>query len=146
MDLSNEDIESITNAVWESIVGAHLDPQPNDASHKGSLTGTVELSGAYEGLVSVEIDDALVRGAASVMFQMPADQVSIDEMTDAVAELTNMVGGNIKCLVEQPSKLGLPSVNTREDHIERKDLEVIRSLSLGNESGRVVVRVHERAL
>ena len=45
------------------------------------------------------------------MFGMEPDEVSADEVADAVGELTNMVGGNIKSLLPEPSLLSLPTVS-----------------------------------
>lgn len=142
MELTAEDIESITNAVWQSILGEELITVNGSDSCRGGLQGLVSISGAYNGIISLRIESALVRGAASVMFGIPADQVSDDDMTDAVAELTNMVGGNLKCLVDQPSQLGLPKVEKVE---EAQVPQTDSSLTLRSQEGKVVVQVQASA-
>ncbi len=51
------------------------------------------------------------QAAAEAMFDADPGSLSEQEVSDALGELTNMVGGNIKSLVPAPSKLSLPSVS-----------------------------------
>ena len=48
------------------------------------------------------------------MFGAEPGDLSDDEVSDALGELTNMVGGNIKSLLPAPSQLSLPSVAAGE--------------------------------
>lgn len=125
MEITLEDIESITTAVWATMIDTELtvDPGADPSSVIASHVGFVALSGAYSGEVAVHLAEGLVRGAASVMFDVPAREVTDDQMRDTVAELTNMVGGNIKCLVEQPTQLGLPEVYLSGEVGSRETLE-----------------------
>lgn len=116
MDITTEDIESITTSVWETMLDeeVHASGAASGAANDGALTpshvGHIRFEGAFNGLVSLHFEEPLLRGAASVMFGVSADEVNDSHMVDTVAELTNMVGGNIKCLLEQPTKLSLPTV------------------------------------
>jgi chemotaxis protein CheX len=108
--------------------------------------GIIALAGAFSGVVSVHLSESVVRGAASQMFQAPAGAVDADEMRDAVAELTNMVGGNVKCLVPQPTQLGLPEVLTRAE-AEGRLCPTVEEARLGFASpdGRLFVMLHQSA-
>jgi chemotaxis protein CheX len=44
------------------------------------------------------------------MFAMSEDELSEEEIRDAVGEIVNMVGGNLKGIVEGESSLSLPCV------------------------------------
>jgi chemotaxis protein CheX len=48
--------------------------------------------------------------AASAMFDRPAEQLGDQDVADALGELTNMIGGNIKSLIPGPSRLSMPAV------------------------------------
>ncbi|HVD28484.1 MAG TPA: chemotaxis protein CheX [Mycobacteriales bacterium] len=52
----------------------------------------------------------LARTAASAMFDRPAEALTDDEVADALGELTNMIGGNLKSLLPGPSRLSMPAV------------------------------------
>jgi chemotaxis protein CheX len=53
------------------------------------------------------------------MFAADPGTLSADEVGDALGELTNMVGGNIKSLLPAPSKLSIPSVAGGESYTVR---------------------------
>ncbi len=44
------------------------------------------------------------------MFAMEPDEVSDAEIGDALGEMANIVGGNVKALMPEPSVLSLPQV------------------------------------
>ena len=113
MTITRDDIESITTAVWATMLDADLDRDPSLGlgQLRPALVGEVPLTGAFQGRVSLHMSEGLIRGAASVMFGVPAAGVTQQQLEDAAAELANMVGGNIKCLVDQPTQLGLPEVS-----------------------------------
>ncbi|MEL6184666.1 MAG: chemotaxis protein CheX [Myxococcota bacterium] len=112
MSITREDVESVTSSVWEHMLRSALTPDPKitpegvGASH----VGLIRLGGAFAGLVTLHLPVGMVRGAASVLYGVTADSVSPEQMRDTVAELTNMVGGNLKCLVAPPTHLALPEV------------------------------------
>jgi chemotaxis protein CheX len=47
---------------------------------------------------------------AATMFDTQPEVVTDAEVVDALGELTNMIGGNIKSLLPAPSQLSLPMV------------------------------------
>lgn len=146
MDITLEDIESITTSVWATMIDTELsvDARADANSVEASMVGVVGLSGAYIGEVALHLSEGLVRGAASVMFAVPARDVTEDQMKDAVAELTNMVGGNVKCLVEQPTQLGLPHVFTAAEAEARPAAEGdTTTVGFASHDGGLVVIVHQ---
>ena len=44
------------------------------------------------------------------MFDLPAAQLDDEQVADALGELTNMIGGNIKSLIPGPGRLSMPTV------------------------------------
>jgi chemotaxis protein CheX len=112
MTVTENEIIEVANVVWESMLGLELEPACEEAGlPEGSImTGCVLINGAFEGGVTLQVPSKGARDIAALMFGMEADEVSDEETTDAIGELANMVGGNLKALVVQPSKLSLPSV------------------------------------
>ena len=121
METQEIPIEEITQNVWGSMIGLELQAAPGVAvmpPSKHSISGCVHISGAWDGSVVFECAMNLARRATELMLGMEAGSASSDDVYDAVGELTNMIGGNLKSLVPFPSQLSLPSV------IEGTDLKL----------------------
>lgn len=110
MTINAEDIESIVSAVWESVLGRPVWRCKGDGDYRRA--GNIDILGLWTGSVMMEVDRPSLRRAAASMFEVALEQVTEFQMNDTLAELTNMVGGNVKCLIEQPTRLSLPSVQT----------------------------------
>jgi len=109
--MTDEEILGITRDVWESFTGRAIDVADGQARPGGDVTvGCVTVTGAWQGSVRLACPARLARMAASAMFDRPADALDDQEVADALGELTNMVGGNIKSLIPGPSRLSMPAV------------------------------------
>ncbi len=58
----------------------------------------------------LECERALAAEAAAALLLIDPAEVGEQEIHDTLAELINMVGGNLKSLLPQPNDLGLPQV------------------------------------
>jgi chemotaxis protein CheX len=83
------------------------------------MTGCVAVSGEWTGTVFLACDPELAAAAAEAMFAADPGTLSVDEVSDALGELTNMIGGNIKSLLPAPSRLSVPSVAEGESYTVR---------------------------
>jgi chemotaxis protein CheX len=112
--VSAADITSIAQDVWSSFLAMDLEPHPLGADAPDvdgpTMTGTVHVSGEWNGSVFLVVPRELGQASAEAMFAADPGSLSDDEVCDALGELTNMVGGNIKSLLPAPSKLSIPSV------------------------------------
>jgi chemotaxis protein CheX len=113
MEIGPHDLHDIVRTIWDALLGWEVQPivsaqLPN--MHGSSRTGFVQIAGAWEGAVACTSSDALLRRAAAVIFQKPPDAVTLEMVHDALGELVNMIGGNIKALLPGPSYLCLPAV------------------------------------
>ena len=111
MHLSSDDVAQIIHEVWSSMLG--IEVEPVDAPRPESddaIAGSVGVTGATDALISMETSADGARRFASTMFGMSDEEASDDDIADAIGELTNMVGGNIKSLLPEPSTLSLPVV------------------------------------
>ena len=75
-----------------------------------ALSAIIRISGGWDSLVQVLTPRKTAIAIASNMFAMDEDQLSEAEIRDAVGEIVNMVGGNLKGIVEGESSLSLPCV------------------------------------
>lgn len=98
------DVEELTRSVFETVLGLYPETIPD--MPPGEVFSWVDISGAWKGTVRVDLSPKLASKVASAMFE--AEGVSPAEVIDAIQELANMVGGNVKALLPGPSKLSLP--------------------------------------
>lgn len=110
--MKSDDLMAITGQVWESF----LDPEgaypllPSPADGTIDVAAAVSVTGAWRGHVVVECSSAASRHAAAALLGVPDGEVTEDDVADALGELANIIGGNVKALLPEPSALSLPYV------------------------------------
>ncbi len=108
-------------AVTQNVLGTMLkiDPLPvpgGDLPPLGlRITGCIQISGEWSGAVIVQTSQDFASKAACKLLMLDPEGVSHEDRQDTIAELTNMIGGNIKSVVPGPSFLSMPSVATGQD-------------------------------
>jgi chemotaxis protein CheX len=124
--LVDQDLFEIVNEVWDAYL-QQPDATPVDAPaipNAKAITAAVSITGAWEGHVRVLVPPAAASDITAIMLAMDASEITESDVTDAMGELVNVVGGNIKNRGAQPARLGLPVVasgrmlfpSTRETH------------------------------
>lgn len=112
-----DDVRAVTEEVWTALAGADdvLVPRtvapgsPFEAARVWSAV--VTISGGWQGVVTVELEESVAQALTAGMLAIPAgEEVGDSDLADAVGELVNMIGGNVKSLMPGPSALSLPSV------------------------------------
>jgi len=109
--IEDADVEELVAMVWESVIGEPVYQTGPEGDRSGWLVGTVDVAGPWPGEIAILAPTALADHLAVVLFALDADQVTEADRTDALGELTNMTGGNLKALVEGSNQLGLPEVS-----------------------------------
>jgi chemotaxis protein CheX len=115
--INSEDIVSITQSILSTMLQLDATPGDNIASVDSGdrVTGCVQISGEWRGAVVVQSSETLAKVFASRLLQTDVAELSHGDLLDAFAEMTNMIGGNIKGQVPAPSTLSIPSVTTGHD-------------------------------
>ncbi len=109
--ISEEELQEIVEVVWMTVLDLAIMPgQAAELALTDYVTAEIEITGAWNGLVSVRASEQFLTHAASLMFNCSADDVSEMDRTDALTELTNMLGGTVKCLLPETCDLSLPSI------------------------------------
>ena len=110
MSFENE-IEQLTTSIWDAIlhlpVVADGTPLPTDVQ---TMNACVHITGAWRGAVALSCGKEMASEAAEIMFGLESNTASKVEMEDAVGELVNMIGGNVKALLPESCQLSLPAV------------------------------------
>jgi chemotaxis protein CheX len=75
----------------------------------------VSIRGEWEGTVACACTDRLARLITGVFFGVEPGAADASEIIDAVGEIANMIGGNVKALMLAPSQRSQPTVTTGID-------------------------------
>lgn len=105
--LDQADLAELLTQVWAS----YVDEQPllpAVETTPADWTASVAVNGVWHGSVVVELSDPAAREIATLM--LDTENIETDEMLDAIGELANIIGGNVKSLMPEPSVLALPTV------------------------------------
>jgi CheY-specific phosphatase CheX len=144
MSVGATQIHKVTQQVWSTVLGMRIEPVPKGgAMTERFVSGKVRISGAWEGAVTVFCSAKLARAAASAMFALGPAEASSEEVSDAVGELANMVGGNIKTLIKGDCRLSLPAVVQGVDYLALAGAapEALHELWFACEGGVVLISV-----
>jgi chemotaxis protein CheX len=120
--MANVEQTKITEAVetvWSTMLGLNATANQIAVSPRlkqSMLTGCIQITGAWQGAVTVECSGGLARRVAAIMFDSDVCDITDDQINDALGELTNIVGGNIKALLPEPSHLSMPAVTEGTDY------------------------------
>ena len=120
VDVLPSELAQIVESVFESMMGL-------EASECGShwftgenrVTAAVHLTGDWNGAVLVECNhEQACRFAGRFLSINPPESVD-DVVRDVLGELTNMIGGNLKCVLTRGIKLSMPAVVDGSDYALR---------------------------
>jgi CheY-specific phosphatase CheX len=120
--IPEEDILAITESIWSAMVGLSVDRVDPDVVRQRAGTtfaGCVHVTGAWKGAIALHCSESLARRVAAAIFDVDAAVATISQTQDAVGELVNMTGGNLKALLPEPSQLSLPTVAQGRDFTAR---------------------------
>jgi chemotaxis protein CheX len=142
--VTGDQIAEITKDVWSSFLALDLEVAAVDPTRDldgGVVTGCVHVSGEWEGSVFVECSRSHAEAAAEAMFAAAPGSLTSDEVGDALGELTNMIGGNVKSLLPAPSKLSIPSVAMGNCQVRVPGSTLVDAVTLIGAAGPVHVTV-----
>jgi len=78
-------------------------------------TSWVQVTGTGQWVVLMTCSSDLVVKIAAAMFEMEQDEISDDLVVDAVGEMTNMISGQAKGLLDPAADMSTPSVKENEE-------------------------------
>jgi chemotaxis protein CheX len=110
--LDEATVQEIADQAWSALVGEDelLVPVPGELG-PDTLSSWVEIVGPWTGSVVLTCG----RGAAleltrALLGEHAPAELEQEDVDDALGELANVVGGNVKAVLPGPSVLGLPEV------------------------------------
>jgi chemotaxis protein CheX len=105
-------VQGIADETWLALLGIDEVLVPVPAEVPGdALSAWVEITGPWSGAVVLTCGRATAEELSRTLLRGPVDEpIDRADVADAMGELANVVGGNIKALLPSPSVLGLPDV------------------------------------
>ena len=113
MNISSSELGQITHDVCESMLGLQL-AQTSEFPCEPAMVASIQISGSWNAAIEVAVCDSAANSIANAMFD--SDDVDSKEIADAVSEVANMIGGNIKGIAGGDCELSLPSIGQSNCH------------------------------
>ncbi|OYP36320.1 chemotaxis protein CheX [Rhodopirellula sp. MGV] len=110
VDLIAQMVDNLFTAMLEMDVDASpIAPPELDAE---TLSASIQISGERSALIQVFASHDLATKIATAMFATEASDLAEEEILDALGEVVNVIGGNVKGVYDQECALSLPCVGT----------------------------------
>lgn len=119
MTFENDTMLEMMNGIWTSMLGVEVRADENGKTPQSpgrTLTSCVQITGDFEGAVTLDCTEKLARAITGLMFEVDPDGAEPEEIQDAMGEMANMVGGSVKTMIGGDCKLSLPSVTGGGDY------------------------------
>jgi len=122
MTVTEEHIVEVAQEVWFSLLGLDVTRMERGSEELDALAqldgmdgmdARVHIDGAWRGQVRLQCGTQVAVRLAAAMLYVQATDVDPAAAADAIGELANVVGGNIKSLLPPPSRLSVPVVSNR---------------------------------
>ncbi|BHH83361.1 chemotaxis protein CheX [Desulforhopalus sp. 52FAK] len=131
MDISGKIIES-TSEIFSSMVMMEVtvNGELKDSIEplNKSITGVIGLAGTHKGVLAIHFPHPVAMAITGSFLGMEVEEVN-EDVEDAVGELANMLGGNVKAILSDNGRdidLSLPSVVSGENYDFQPTKEVDR--------------------
>jgi chemotaxis protein CheX len=110
MILDDGFIRELTQVVWTTMLGLEAGEGAAADAPADEVTTSIDISGAWDGTLSLSLPPSLARVVTSAMLSLPESEATPAVVQDVVGELANVLGGNVKAVLPEPCKLSLPRV------------------------------------
>jgi len=111
MEPTFEDLIALAGQVYATVCSMPVEPLPGrDVPVDTEVLASVQITGTWQGAIVVTCSRALADAVTAAMFGMDVGEAGQAELEDAMGEIANMIGGNIKNRMPVPSSLSLPTV------------------------------------
>ena len=109
--INEEELQEIVEVVWMTALELPVRLGSEDELVISDyITADISIAGAWQGSVSLRASKQFLSHAASLMFNCHPDETTDLDRRDTLTELTNMLGGTVKCLLPETCDLSLPTI------------------------------------
>lgn len=107
----HSEIERIVRDVFLTMTSYETTPSHDEYSpSQDRVTCAIFFAGAWQGGVILECTTAMAFEFTSRLMRIPSPDSFNDDVCDALGELVNMIGGNLKSVLPPGSSLSIPTV------------------------------------
>lgn len=146
MEIKEKIIES-AQEIFSSMIMmeiAETDDSGATGSLKNSISGIIGLAGTHKGVLAIHLPNTVAMAITSSFLGMEVDEVG-EDVEDAVGEVANMLGGNLKTILSERGRdieLSLPSTISGKDYEFQptKDAEILK-IYLACEAGKFSIEL-----
>ncbi len=120
-------LERIVKSVFITMLD--LTVSANQMTHRpdmSRLTSFVQMTGDWNGVVLLECSPRQACLFAGRILSMEPPDIVDDGVCDALGELANVIGGNLKCGMSTGVRLSMPTVLDGRDYDVRMDKSEVR--------------------
>jgi chemotaxis protein CheX len=144
--ISDQQVAEVVQTVFDTMLNlptVHAPGQPPSV-RSFEVAGMIHITGGWNGTVLLLCNEAIATRAASIMLDVPQENATLADNHDAIAELTNIIGGGVKSVLPGPSALSLPTVTQGSDfHLHVHWTEQVAQADLTCDGEALQVRVLE---
>jgi chemotaxis protein CheX len=145
LEIQRSELVQIVESVFQTMMGLEvIEYEEPWFAAPDRMTSAVHLSGDWNGAVLFECDQHEACRFSARFLSMGMDEevsdgdcpaVVDDVVRDVLGELTNMIGGNLKCLLPGGVQLSIPSVVDGEYSLRVCGAHVLEGLSFRCDEG-----------
>ncbi len=111
MDITEDILHQLGLDVCDSMIGIPVQPDAPSAEAGRWFSASVTIQGLHRETLEVIADEQLAAVIARAIFPVPTNEMpSQSDMFDALGEIANQIGGNLKGIAGGEADLSLPSV------------------------------------
>jgi len=115
--VTEDTLAQVVEAVWGQVLNLFPQPAaPETDEATPDLSVCVHITGGWNGAVLFWPSERFAQRASALLFAIPEADVTPADVQDAMAELGNIVAGNLKSILPGPSALSLPTVTHGHQH------------------------------
>lgn len=117
--LKTEDVTRVVRDVFSSMLSMDVVPTNGDSPPPQAATkvsASVGITGDWNGALTLECDHPTACFLAGAMLESDPFPALDDDVRDVLGEIVNILGGNIKGILEGHSSLSLPMVVEGTDY------------------------------
>ncbi|MFT5523731.1 MAG: chemotaxis protein CheX [Pirellulaceae bacterium] len=126
MRIQSADVARLTQDVFDAMLNMKFDPTPilREIEDEDSLHSCVRIGGDWNAEVRVIAPRSLARRISRSMFCLEDDDISEADVNDALGEVVNIIGGNVKGMINHDCSLSPPYMSTGVDLVDGNALSI----------------------
>lgn len=108
------ELELVTKNIWSMILGLNISRTETAGrltTDQDEVRTSVLILGAWNGKVEISLSRTLAHQVMRAMFDGYCGELSIAHLEDALREIANVTGGNVKNALPTPTELSLPTIS-----------------------------------